>query len=333
MDDRELELLSAYLDGALDESERQALEARLAHDAPLQRELDLLRETKQLIGALPTLRAPRNLTITQRTQQRRQQPLVLSPWISSLSAVAAAFMLIAGFVLLNRAPAPQSFEGTVAQTAVGMNVTPETALRAAPSVAVAPSATQAILQAEESGSAESAQASAPEASADEAMANNDQAAGAAAPMPTLLPAPSAELPYDLIAPAAPDSEDGSGEVDQGQEREMMQSVVPSEAPGASAALGAIAATASAATPPVAQQQSDAFVAPTATALATLPPTASPAPSPTLTSTAVPAEVPTLAPVAAHETGNDSGGIVLLIAGALLLLVALVTTVLRRRRIA
>ena len=52
MDDRDLELLSAYLDGALNEGERQTLETRLAHDALLQRELDRLGETKRLVGSL-----------------------------------------------------------------------------------------------------------------------------------------------------------------------------------------------------------------------------------------------------------------------------------------
>ncbi|MCA9906045.1 MAG: anti-sigma factor, partial [Anaerolineae bacterium] len=101
MDERDLELLSAYLDGRMNKDEQQALETRLAQDALLQRELDTLRETSYLLRALPELKSPRNLTIPASIQQKRT-PLVLSPWVSTLSAVAAAFMLIAGFVLLNR---------------------------------------------------------------------------------------------------------------------------------------------------------------------------------------------------------------------------------------
>ena len=55
----DLELLSAYLDGALSDEERAALEARLQSDAALRRELDRLRATVALIKTLPTLSTPR----------------------------------------------------------------------------------------------------------------------------------------------------------------------------------------------------------------------------------------------------------------------------------
>jgi len=336
MDDRELELLSAYLDGALNESERQALETRLAQDALLQRELDLLRETKQLVASLPTLKAPRNLTIARSARQPYRQPLVLSPWISSLSAVAAAFMLIAGFVLLNRTPAMPNSEGALAQTAISMETTPEAALRAAPAIASArPSQTAAVLLNEESSSTESAQAQEPEASADQALENDEQAAAGAGIMATLPPMPSPELPYDAVAPAAPLAEGGSGEADQGQEREFAPGADDGTAPDASAALGAAAEIASTATSPAAGQQSDAFIAPTPTAMATQQPTAvaSATPSPTLTPTAVPTIAPIPAPIATSGTSADAGGIALLIVGVLLLVVAVITTVLRRQRIA
>lgn len=62
--DRDYELLSAYLDDALEADERAALEARLETDAALRRELAALRQTVALIRALPTLKAPRNFTLT-----------------------------------------------------------------------------------------------------------------------------------------------------------------------------------------------------------------------------------------------------------------------------
>lgn len=61
---QDLELLSAYLDNMLNDAERSALEARLADDGVLRAELDGLRTTIALIKSLPTLKAPRNFTLT-----------------------------------------------------------------------------------------------------------------------------------------------------------------------------------------------------------------------------------------------------------------------------
>ena len=60
----ELELLSAYLDNMLNEVERSALEIRLAQNEALRTELEALRSTIALIKGLPTLKAPRNFTLT-----------------------------------------------------------------------------------------------------------------------------------------------------------------------------------------------------------------------------------------------------------------------------
>jgi hypothetical protein len=60
----DLELLSAYLDNMLNEAERSALEIRLAQNEALQTELEALRATIALIKGLPTLKAPRNFTLT-----------------------------------------------------------------------------------------------------------------------------------------------------------------------------------------------------------------------------------------------------------------------------
>jgi hypothetical protein len=53
MNDETLELLSAYLDGALPEAERRALEARLAASADLRRELEDLRSVSKAVKDLP----------------------------------------------------------------------------------------------------------------------------------------------------------------------------------------------------------------------------------------------------------------------------------------
>lgn len=62
--EQDYELLSAYLDGMLDESERVALETRLAADETLRREMNALRQTVALVRTLPTMKAPRSFVLT-----------------------------------------------------------------------------------------------------------------------------------------------------------------------------------------------------------------------------------------------------------------------------
>jgi hypothetical protein len=63
LSDRDLELLSAYVDGALSDREKALLEQRLATDLALRAELATLRETVALLRDLPPLKAPRNFTL------------------------------------------------------------------------------------------------------------------------------------------------------------------------------------------------------------------------------------------------------------------------------
>jgi len=58
------ELLSAYLDGELNERGLRRLEARLADDPALRAELEALRQTVSLVRELPRVAAPRNLILT-----------------------------------------------------------------------------------------------------------------------------------------------------------------------------------------------------------------------------------------------------------------------------
>ena len=63
LSERDVELLSAYLDEMLSEAERQELEARLPQEAPLRDELLALRQTMRLVTDLPTLKAPRDFRL------------------------------------------------------------------------------------------------------------------------------------------------------------------------------------------------------------------------------------------------------------------------------
>jgi hypothetical protein len=64
MKQRDLELLSSYLDGQLNPSDSARLEARLLTDAELRSVLRDLRSTRSLLRQLPMRKAPRNFRLT-----------------------------------------------------------------------------------------------------------------------------------------------------------------------------------------------------------------------------------------------------------------------------
>jgi len=66
MNQRDLELLSSYLDGQLTPSDSARLESRLKSDRELISALDDLRAARTLLRQLPKRRAPRNFTLTRK---------------------------------------------------------------------------------------------------------------------------------------------------------------------------------------------------------------------------------------------------------------------------
>ncbi len=109
LSDRDLELLSAYLDGELDDRERSDLESRLAGEAPLREALAELRATVELVRELPRLRAPRSFALDPAAHGRRTpwwQRVLASGEVLQLAGAlgsAAAVMLIVGGLLLTSA--------------------------------------------------------------------------------------------------------------------------------------------------------------------------------------------------------------------------------------
>ncbi len=105
--DRDLELLSAYIDGELDDRSRADLERRLAGDAPLRDALADLRATVALVRELPRLKAPRSFALDPAVHKRR------APWwkrlfatgtvlqLSGALGAAASVVLIVAALLLN----------------------------------------------------------------------------------------------------------------------------------------------------------------------------------------------------------------------------------------
>ena len=66
MNRRDIELLSAYLDGQLKPSDSTRLETRLKSDPELVAVMDDLRAARSLLRRLPQRRAPRNFTLTRK---------------------------------------------------------------------------------------------------------------------------------------------------------------------------------------------------------------------------------------------------------------------------
>ena len=78
--ERDLELLSAYLDGQVDVRERGRLEARLQAESELRVAYEELRSTRAVLRSAPRMRAPRNYTlsprmVTDRAAERRRYPI------------------------------------------------------------------------------------------------------------------------------------------------------------------------------------------------------------------------------------------------------------------
>jgi hypothetical protein len=93
---RELERLSAYIDGELSPREARKLEAQLQRDPSLMQALEQLRSVKVQVGTLPEVRPPRNFTLT--ADMLGVKPAVLAyPVLRLATAVAAvAFVALVG---------------------------------------------------------------------------------------------------------------------------------------------------------------------------------------------------------------------------------------------
>lgn len=129
--DKDLRLLSAYLDGELKESQQRKLEQRLAEEADLREQLENTRKTKSLIRWLPRVSAPRNFTLTPEmvTVRRKKQPWLLTlRWASSVAAILMVVLfgveLLSGNALLANRPLQQSAD-SLEEAGYAVEATPE----------------------------------------------------------------------------------------------------------------------------------------------------------------------------------------------------------------
>ncbi len=111
---RDVERLSAYLDGELSQAERARLESRLARDAGLSAALDELRATRALLRRTPRRRAPRSFILTPKMASLRPPLPRAVPVLRWATAVATLLLfvtfagnLLGPIALGAQAPAPQ----------------------------------------------------------------------------------------------------------------------------------------------------------------------------------------------------------------------------------
>jgi hypothetical protein len=112
---RDIEQLSAYLDGQLTRAEKTRLESRLSSDQDLASALNDLRQVRTVLRKMPKRRAPRNFMLTPKMAGIKPPVPRAVPTLSWASAVSVMlFVCTAGFNLLGKlsfgAAAPMAAE-------------------------------------------------------------------------------------------------------------------------------------------------------------------------------------------------------------------------------
>lgn len=167
---RDLELLSAYIDGQLTDRQTRRVEARLKQEPNLKAELEALRSTVRSLAALPAPRLRRHFTLTPemvgQPETRRSFPVLrLATALAGLAFVALVgvegLQSLSGEQLAARAPAVMQ-EAEVAQDVMS---TTEAPMAAAPAEEqpVEPEAMEAPTEGEPSEEPEALMMEAPEA--------------------------------------------------------------------------------------------------------------------------------------------------------------------------
>lgn len=109
MNQRDLELLSSYLDGQLKPSDSARLERRLASEPDLRAVLDDLRAARGLLRQLPMRKAPRNFILTPK-MVGKNPPLPRSypafRFVTALASLMLFFTLGLNFVVPQMAQTP-----------------------------------------------------------------------------------------------------------------------------------------------------------------------------------------------------------------------------------
>jgi anti-sigma factor RsiW len=173
---RDIEQLSAYLDGQLSRDKRARLEVRIQADPALSAALEEIRQTRALLRRTPQRRAPRNFRLTPKMVGIRPPVPRLVPVLSWASAVAMLlFIFTLGTSLVGQLSSSGTAAPMLAAAPNGFGAGQAPAATAAP-------ATMAPAFAAPATSAPATAAPAPIASATPPAANDTM------PAPTTLPA-------------------------------------------------------------------------------------------------------------------------------------------------
>ncbi len=115
---RDVELLSAYLDGQLSPSDSARLESRLSSDASLRAAVDDLRAARGLLRQLPQRRTPRNFTLTPKMAGIKPPEPRAYPTLR-FATVLATLLFVATFAINGFAPALNSSFAAASAPAYG----------------------------------------------------------------------------------------------------------------------------------------------------------------------------------------------------------------------
>lgn len=312
--DRDLELLSTYLDNALPAKDAARLEVRLQDEPELRIKLAELRGTRRLLLELPVLPVPRNFTLRPEDVGATIQPVNM-PWMRwATAAVAFAFV----FVLAADAFTTLGFGATRDSTAAQV----ETFLVREEALSEPEDADVAVVQQESLAEPAVAAEAEEEAVADETFEEDAEVFGLA------------ELP----AAAEPEAELRSEGV-------IVDAVPPEEAPLAGFATGDVAAEEAVAESEDGSAEVHALDTATAAATATPEPVATVTPTitqqppsvvtvaPTSSRTKQPSPVPTFAPPPIPQGSFDLRVVLRLFELCLggVLIALLIVAFVRRRR--
>jgi len=148
MNQRDLELLSAYLDGQLKPSDSARLETRLKTDPQLASVLTDLRATRSLLRKLPARKAPRNFTLTRKmVGQNPPLPRVYPIFRFATALATLLFFFSFGLNTVGRQMASQTSGFGMGGGGGGAEESAQSLAADAPMVATeAPAATEAPLE-------------------------------------------------------------------------------------------------------------------------------------------------------------------------------------------
>jgi anti-sigma factor RsiW len=208
------ELISAYVDGQLNERERQAFEARMAADPSLRRRVEATRLLVQAARELPPVPLPRNFTLP-KSAGAPQRAAPSATWWRLGSALAAAVFVIAIGLDVSGSLSPRAAAPTTASAPNAAAVPPGTQTFAATQLPAGTTAAGGAAQPAAGSAAESASPTeAPVQATPPAMkaAPTDGANGGAAesggppPQPQATPAPQVQS----ASPVTPSEEMTAG---------------------------------------------------------------------------------------------------------------------------